>query len=233
MRRAGAKEQVLVVTLERAERANAYTSGMLRALENVLEEFAGEPSIRGAVLTGEGSVFCAGADLDELGSAPPERALSLLSRRVFDAWAQAPWPTAAAINGPAVAGGFELALACDIRVASPAAIFRLPEASLGLLPAAGGIRRLVAELGPARAKELVLLGKQLDVHMALQWGLISEVSADPIARAIESLSVSVPDPQVLTVGKMLINQEAKTLHDRDSEGIAQTLFYSRRGSHGC
>jgi enoyl-CoA hydratase/carnithine racemase len=219
----------LLVTLDRVERANAYTAAMLEDLRRGIEQARAEPAIMAAVVTGAGRVFCAGADLDELGDKDERDALALRSRQVFDLWADAPWPTVAAIQGAAVGGGFELALACDLRLCGPAALFRFPELALGLVPAAGGIRRLVAELGPARAKEMILFGEQLDAETALRWGLVARVVDDPLAHAIELAgSMQGLDPMALRLAKMLIHERADTAHARPAEAIAQALLYARR-----
>jgi enoyl-CoA hydratase/carnithine racemase len=227
--RLGTAKEVLLVSLNRPARANAYTKGMLDELGGLIESASVDRSIRFAIVTGQGKSFCGGADLSELGTRTAEDALTLQSRDVFDRWAEAPWPTIAAINGAAVAGGFELALACDLRICGPDAHFRLPEVGIGLVPAAGGIRRLVAELGPARAKELVLFDRRLDADTALQWGLVAEIAADPRARAIAvALSLADRDPLCLWAAKMLISDQADAVGGRRAEKIAEALFYDRR-----
>lgn len=227
--RAGAADQILVVTLDRPERANAYTSAMLGELALLLERARADRSVAALVLHGAGRSFCAGADLDELSSRDEGDALSLLSRDVFDRLAEAPWPTIAAIDGPAVAGGLELALACDLRVCSARARFRLPEIGLGLLPAAGGIRRLVAELGLARAKQMVLFGQTLEAEAALGWGLVADVVDDPLAHALEVAGALAPgDAMCVAVAKMLLHDQAETARGRAGEAIGQALFYGRR-----
>jgi enoyl-CoA hydratase/carnithine racemase len=126
-----------VLRLGRPARANAYTPAMLRALEAGLRRLEGEA--RALVVEAEGAgAFCGGADLGLLAAARPEDALDLLSQRVFSAISNSPLPSVAAVQGPAVAGGCELALACDLRVAGPAARFAQPETARGLVPAAGG-----------------------------------------------------------------------------------------------
>ena len=229
LRRVGAEHQVLLVTLERPERANAYTAEMLVELRSAIEHARSDAALRAAVIAGAGRTFCAGADLTELGAKDEIDALSLLSRDVFDLWAEAPWPTIAAIGGAAVGGGFELALACDVRLCAPAAFFRFPEPALGLVPAAGGIRRLVAEVGPARTKELILFGRKLDADAALRWGLVAGVVEDPLSTAIDlAQSLQAIDPVAQRIAKLLIQERADTAAGRPAEAVAQALLYGRR-----
>ena len=108
---------------------------------------------------------------------------NLLSQRVFERLASSPLISIAAIQGPAVAGGFELALSCDLRVMSPDAWFSLPEVSLGLIPAAGGCSRLSKMLGVSRAKQVILAGDRIDAKTALDWGLANRLDPNPKAYA--------------------------------------------------
>ncbi len=126
------------------------------------------------VLRGMGRAFCAGADTAELGGMPEDIARYYRgSGSVHEKLAALPQPTVAAISGYCFGGGFELALACDFRVADRTACFALPEVSLGILPSSGGVTRLVKAVGPARARELVLLGERFGSERALALGLIT------------------------------------------------------------
>ena len=249
--RTGAGGQVLLVTLDNPRRANAYTTPMLVQLRSLLadarsaaesrakapappgraatQSVAESRSIAAAVITGSAGYFCAGADLDELAARGAEDAFALLSREVFDLLADAPWPTIAAIDGAAVAGGLELALACDLRVCSARSVFRFPEVELGLVPAAGGVRRLVAEVGLARAREVILFGRTLDAQAALQWGLVAHVVDDPLPHAVGLAETAAQrDPVCLTVAKLLLQERAGASPGRGAEAIAQALLYGRR-----
>lgn len=158
----GANGSILLVTLNHAPHANAYTASMLNQLEHILTDISQEQRCRAMVITGTGyKSFCSGADLGELLTRTHLDGLVLDSRRVFDALAHVPCPTVLAISGAAVGGGVELALACDLRIAAPNAHFSLPETSLAIIPTAGGTQRLSRAVGPARAKEMILFGRVL------------------------------------------------------------------------
>ena len=222
-------DDVWIVTLDRASRANAYTTDMLRDFANLLDEAEHAVDIRAAVITGAGGAFSGGADLGELSSRDEKDALDLLSRDVFDRWARAPWPTIAAITGAAVGGGFELALACDVRVCGRHARFAFPELSHGLVPAAGGIRRLVAQVGTARTSELVLFARTLDAETAVSWGIAAAVVDEPLAYAVDwARGRRSPDAIAARLAKMLIEDAAGGLVGRNVEAIAQALCYRRR-----
>lgn len=175
---------VLVVTLDREEARNALNAEMREALIEVWQGYSRNDDLRVAVLTGAGGKsFCAGADLKEVGEyyrsmTPIERrehgelnpGLGALTRN-FDPRK----PVIAAINGPCLAGGLELALACDIRIAAEHAVFGLPEVRRGILPGAGGTQRLPRCVPVGVAMEMILSGAPIDADAALRWGLVSHV----------------------------------------------------------
>jgi enoyl-CoA hydratase/carnithine racemase len=147
------------------------------------------------MLTGAGDrAFCAGADLKErqqMGDTEIRSQLMLYESEL--AWLSAPhFPTVAALNGAALGGGLELALACDLRLAVPDALLGLPETTLGIIPAAGGTQRLVRLVGEARAKELILLGRRVHTEEALRIGLIHRIVSEPAALMTETLAYIQP-----------------------------------------
>lgn len=217
-----------VLTLDRPERAHAYDRAHLDALEAGLDALLAA-GVRALVVesTGPGP-FCGGADLTELSSAPPEAALDLRSQAVFDRIARAPVVSVAAVHGPAVAGGCELALACDLRIVGPAARFMLPETRLGLIPAAGGTTRLTRLLGPAIARQVILAGRIIDAPTALQWGLAMELDEDPRARArVLAADLATRDPVALRLAKELIAGD-HAVRELSAERTAEALLYARR-----
>lgn len=168
-----------VIMLKRAERANAYNQGMLAEMARLLDEAEVDTRIRTIVFTGEGSrAFCSGADRHEIAVRDWRSVLDLRSAAVFGRIRNSPKVTLAAINGVAVGGGFELALSCDIRVASPHALFWLPEPEFGLIPAAAATKLLPRTVGALRAKDLVLGGAKWSAADAMAAGLLSEIAAD-------------------------------------------------------
>lgn len=182
-----APDGVWTLTLNRPPQRNALSSGLAAALASAIGE-AGQYA-RAVLVTGEGSVFCAGADLKERAGLDGV-ASRAHNRRLFDAFeavARCPVPVVCALNGPALGGGLELALAADIRVADPSARFALPEVGLGIIPGAGGTQRLPRIVGAAWARALLLTGMPVDAAEALRIGLVHEVSApgESLARASE------------------------------------------------
>jgi len=178
------RDGILILTIDRPQARNALNAETQAALLDAWLNFRDDDALRVAVLTGAGDqAFCAGADLKEIGSfyksmtpfqrrerGEREPGLGAITRN-FDARK----PTIAAINGACLAGGLELALACDIRVAAEHARFGLPEVCRGILPGAGGTQRLPRALPLGVALEMVMTGAPIDAQAALRWGLVSHV----------------------------------------------------------
>jgi methylglutaconyl-CoA hydratase len=176
------------VTLNRPEAHNAMSREVCLELRGLADELGGDREVRAVVITGAGPrAFSAGADLKERKGVSPDETGPYVDAisAATNAWARMPKPTIAAVNGYAFGGGMELALACDFRVAADTAQFGLTEVRLGILPGAGGTVRLPRLIGMARAKELILLGRRVDAHHALEIGLVSDVS--PRAQLSESV----------------------------------------------
>ncbi|MDL4776519.1 MULTISPECIES: enoyl-CoA hydratase/isomerase family protein [Thermomonosporaceae] len=180
---------VAVLRVDREAALGALSRGMVEALGGYLTRLRSDEDVRVLVLTGTGRGFIAGADLNEY-SGVGRTAFDdyqKLSRSVFDQLAALPQPTVAAVNGYALGGGFEVALCCDLIVASTAARFGLPEISLGLLPGGGGTVRLTRAVGARVAKELVLTGRRIKAPEARDLRLVTAVvEADELLpRALE------------------------------------------------
>ena len=160
---------VSVVTLNRPEALNALDTGLLEELERVFKSL----EARAVVVTGAGTAFCSGADLKERAEMSDDgwRAHHAVLRRAFQAVRESAAPTVAAIEGFAVAGGFELALACDLIVAAEDAVLGLPEVTRGIMPGAGGTQVLPSRL----AKDLVLTGRRFDAPEAERHGLVARL----------------------------------------------------------
>jgi enoyl-CoA hydratase len=173
------EEATLLVTLNRPKVLNALNVLMLTELRSALEAAAGDPAVRAIVLTGAGErAFAAGADIGELaalGDAIAGAAQARLGQAVTLAIEQLRIPVIAAVNGFALGGGCELALACDVRLASETAKFGQPEVNLGLMPGYGGSQRTARLLGRGMAMYLCLTGETIDAREALRIGLVEKV----------------------------------------------------------
>lgn len=167
---------VAVVTLDRP-RANALSRGVLRALTDLTAHLHADLPTA-VVVWGGPRIFAAGGDINEMGGPEEARQLVDLFRSAYDGFARLPRLVIAAVNGYALGGGCELALAADFRVAGRSARFGLPEILLGLIPAAGGTQRLARLIGPARAKDMLVSGRQVDGEEALRIGLVDRLVDD-------------------------------------------------------
>ncbi|MCB1038378.1 MAG: enoyl-CoA hydratase/isomerase family protein [Acidimicrobiales bacterium] len=164
---------VAVVRLENPK-VNAISSEVLRQLRVVAEALTEQPP-RAVVVTGGERIFAAGADITEFSGPDEARAMGGLFVDAFNAVAAIPRPTIASISGFALGGGLELALACDLRIASTKAKLGLPEVLLGIIPGGGGTQRLPRLIGPSRAKDLIFSGRQVGPDEALSIGLVDRV----------------------------------------------------------
>jgi enoyl-CoA hydratase len=166
------------VTVNRPDKLNALNREVLAELEAVLVAAREDTAVRALVLTGSGEkAFVAGADIAEFQglSAGQAEALSRRGQQLFDAIEGSPIPVIAAVNGFALGGGCELAMACHLRIASANARFGQPEVKLGLIPGYGGTQRLPRLVGRGRALELLLTGAMIDAATAHAWGLVNRV----------------------------------------------------------
>lgn len=170
-------DAIATVTLNRPAKRNALTIEMLRALATELERLADDPGVRVVVLRGAGPAFCVGADVQAFAANDANsarRTWVAVGHRVTGLLADLPQPTIAAIHGHALGGGLEIALACDLRIATSQAKLGLPEVGLGTLPGWGGTRRLANAVGPVRAKAMVLMSEVVDGGQAQGMGLVTD-----------------------------------------------------------
>ncbi|MFE9577400.1 enoyl-CoA hydratase/isomerase family protein [Nocardia sp. NPDC006044] len=170
-----------VVTLDRPAQRNAINAQMIGALHDVCATIERNP--KPLLLTGRGDDFAAGADIDELRMRTRDDALTGINRNLFDRVARLPLPTVAAVNGYALGGGAELAYACDLRIATPTAVFGNPEPGLGIMAAAGASYRLPSLVGMSIAKQILLGGRTIDAETALRTGLVLDIAEDHVAAA--------------------------------------------------
>lgn len=172
------KEGIVLLTLNRPEVMNSLNFAMLRAIRDNIEAVRHRADVRVVVITGAGEkAFCAGADLKERATLSPEQVKEFIRtiRDVFTGIELLGKPVIAAVNGIALGGGTELALACDIRIASTAATMGLTETRLAIIPGGGGTQRLPRLVGKGKAKELIFTGRRVGADEALSIGLVNQV----------------------------------------------------------
>lgn len=225
------QDSVAVVVFTRAEAANALSVQMLQEINEALEAIHYDHSIRAVIVTGEGEkAFCAGADLKErkgMNEEETRKTIALIGKTVnhFESLAQ---PVIAAINGVAFGGGLELALACDIRMASSTAKIGLTETALGIIPGAGGTQRLPRLIGMGKAKELIYTARRLSAEEAYQYGIIEHIvePQDLLEQAKElAREIAKNAPLSLIQAKTAINQGMQT--DISTGLQIESLAYSR------
>ncbi len=181
------EDGVAVVTIDRPDALNALNGELLFELAAAFDLAESDMAVRALVITGAGRAFVAGADvanLANLSDAFSGREASLSGQDVMNLIAALPFPTIAAINGFALGGGLELALACDLRVAAKTAKLGLPEVGLGLIPGYGGTQRLPRLIGAGRALDLILTGRHVGADEALAMGLVNRVADDALEEAV-------------------------------------------------
>lgn len=223
-----AREGVYLLTINKPASLNALDTAVLGELAAVVEDLRTNESVKVLVLTGKGRAFVAGADISEMVSKNPIDGLEFgrLGASVFRAIEQLPFPVIAAVNGFALGGGCELAMACDIRLASAKAKFGQPETGLGIIPGFSGTQRLPRLVGPAKAKELIYTGEIIKADEALRIGLVNGVT-EPEALIDEALAmaekIALQPRQAVALAKKAIDAGMQT--DIDTAiGIENNLF---------
>jgi len=234
-------EAVAVVTIDRQDALNALDVATLSELRDGLRELGGDTSVRALVLTGAGDrAFAAGADIKYMSTLSPEQAKVWggLGHEAGNLLETMPKPTIAAINGFALGGGCELALACDIRYASSRAKLGQPEINLGIVPGWGGTQRLARVCGVGAAKELIFTGRIVDAAEALRIGLVNAVfePEELLAKARETAAqLAAKSPIALALAKRLCNLALGGDHARalasEVEGFAE-LFKGEDAREG-
>ena len=205
------EESILWIILNRPHRLNAFNDVLLEELGDVLDTAEKDPSIRCVVIMGEGDrAFSAGADVTMFPKATPTKAeeFSRFGQKIFGKIEKMPKPVIAAINGFALGGGLELALACDFRVAAEHAELGSPEIVLGLIPGWGGTQRLTRIVGLAKAKEMIMLGDRIKAEDALKIGLVHKiVHYDKLREEVKALATKLAEgpPIAMKYAKYAIN----------------------------
>ncbi|ATB33721.1 enoyl-CoA hydratase-related protein [Melittangium boletus] len=233
------EDALAILTIDRPKALNALNSKTLQELESALHALPA--TVRALIVTGGGDkAFVAGADIAEMASisAAQAREFAALGHRVFQTLEQLAIPTIAAVNGFALGGGCELALACDLIYASEKAKLGLPEVSLGVIPGFGGTQRLTRVVGKMRAKELVFTGERLDAAKAKEIGLVLDVlPADqllPHCKAVVGKLLK-NGPLAISQAKRVIeygaDQDLRAANELERQGFA-VLFGSEDQKEG-
>ena len=217
---------IALVTLNRPEARNAVSPEVSQTMAQILDEVEGDSALRAVVLTGRGEVFSAGADLKVVASgrandiARGKGGFAGIVNRDF------PKPIIAAVQGPALAGGFEIVLACDLVVAADTARFGIPEAKRGLMAAAGGLIRLPKRVPLAIALELAMTGDPIDAQRALELGLVNHVvPADRVVAEATELAERIGENSPIAVrnSRRLVREAAEL---SEEEGWTRTIELS-------
>lgn len=199
------KDGFLLATLNRPEARNAIDLALIEALHELCSEVETRPQM--LAFQGSGEYFAAGADIGQLRERGPVEALTGINSRAFDRIARLPFPSVAVVNGPALGGGAELAYACDLRIATPAARFGNPEPNLGIIAGAGASWRLRDLIGLGLAADVLLFGRVLDAQEAMKHGLVTHVvEPDMVDELLKNLAAAVnaASPLALRISKLAL-----------------------------
>ena len=224
------------VVLNRPDKLNAGNWPLMEALDRALDHVEAMSGARVVILRGEGRAFCAGIDLmgfehmvDKFGPDWRENLFPLTAgfQAVFNRIEACSLPVIALLHGHAIGLGCEMALACDVRIAAEGTKFGLPETKLGLIPDVGGTTRLTRLVGPGRAKELIMTGRNVDLAEAERWGLINYVvPQDQLMAKAESLAEELAHaaPLAVSYAKRVINNLADVQRGLQFEAWAQSVL---------
>jgi enoyl-CoA hydratase len=225
-------ESIATITIDRPEVKNALSLETVTEMRAALQALAADEQVGVLIVTGAGeAAFVSGADINDIRARGRDEGLAAINSSLFAELERFPRPTIAAITGYALGGGCELALACDIRIASDTAKFGQPELGLGIIPGAGATQRLPRIVGLGRAKHLILTGEIIDAKQALEIGLVSAIAppGQLQLRARElAKKILRQGPLAARLAKLALNASARV--DMDSglliETLAQALCYS-------
>ena len=225
-------EQIATVTIDRPEVKNALDLATVNEIRAALQSLDANANAGVLIITGGGeTAFVSGADINDIRARGRDDGLAAINSSLFAEIERFPRPTIAAINGYALGGGCELALACDIRIASDTARFGQPELGLGIIPGAGATQRLPRIVGMGRAKHLILTGEIIDAKHALEIGLVSAVTpAGQLQIRAREMAKKIlrQGPLAARLAKLALNASARV--DMDSglliETLAQAICYA-------
>jgi enoyl-CoA hydratase len=225
----------MIIKINRPQVLNALNSEVILELDRAIDDLIDKDELKGAILTGAGEkAFVAGADIAEVNQTPAGEG-ALMSARgqvVFAKFEQCPKPVIAAVNGFALGGGCELAMACHMRVASEKARFGQPEVNLGLIAGYGGTQRLVRLIGRGKATELLLTGEMIKAPEALQLGLVNHVvSAEEVMTKCHAILNTIYEKSPLAVALTLKAIDAGVLDTAHGFEVEQDAFGMAVESH--
>lgn len=225
-------DRVGTITVNRPDKRNALSKTVLSEIGQVLDQWETDPAVEAVIFTGAGEkAFIAGADISQLQHYDLAYGLAAHMQKLYDRIENFPKPTVAAVNGVALGGGLELAMSCDIRILAEKAKVGLPEATLGVLPGAGGTQRLSRLVGKGRAVEMILTSRVLTADEALSYGLATQVfPAEELLDGVRATVATIlsKGPLAVQLAKLVIGNGAET--DQRTglllERLAQTLLYT-------
>jgi enoyl-CoA hydratase len=209
---------ILTITIDREEALNALNDGMIQEIGKILALHEGDNTVHGVIITGAGQkAFAAGADIKNFPSFDKLQGknLSISGHQVFNSIERYPKIVIAAVNGYALGGGLELAMACHIRIATENAVFGMPETKLGLIPGYGGTQRLVQLIGKAKALEYILTAEMLDAATAVRLGLVNHVviSGLLIEKSVEIIK------KISRQGPLAVSKAIETVNAAFNESV--------------
>jgi len=221
---------VFLITLNRPKALNALSSPLFAELNKALEEADRDDSIGAMVLTGSERAFAAGADIKEM---KDKEFADVYKNRFLEDWGlmtKIRKPIIAAVSGYALGGGCELALMCDIILASPTAKFGQPEINLGVIPGGGGSQRLAQIIGKSRTMEMVLTGRNVSAQEAEKWGIVSRVVADGEGEVVkEAIAVA---KEIASKSQIAVQAGKEVVNAAYELSLAEGLRFERRIFHG-
>ena len=222
-------DNILTITLNRPEKRNALTLQLIHELETIIQKTYDDDNIKSAIITGEGEdAFSVGEDWEELHSLPDfgGRKFAETGQEVFRLIENCPKPIVAAINGDTLGGGFELALACHLRIATEQATFGFPQVTKGIIPGFGGTQRLTHVIGKTKALELLLTGDLLTAEEAKEFQLINHVVSykEAIIKKSRELLYKIMNNMPLAVGGIITCINAAYNPDEDGYQTEANTF---------
>lgn len=218
-------EGIYTITINRPDKLNALNKEVFTDLDTAVDEINSNPGIRSAIITGAGpKAFVAGADITEFGGLGKEEAMALAKRGqdIFFKIEHSKKPIIAAVNGFALGGGCELAMACHFRIAGEQAKFGQPEVNLGLIPGYGGTQRLTQLIGKGRAIELLISGGIIDAAAALQYGLVNYVvPAEELLDKARTLLQTINTKAPIAIAKCI--ETVNAVFDENKNGFEEEI----------